>query len=105
MLRQLGHRAFIVQPGPAPPADVLLALHARKSAEAVRSSRELRPGTKVVVALTGTDLYRDVRTDASARRSLELADRLVVLHDRAAAELAAEWKPRPAALTAAPPAA
>jgi len=88
MLRQLGHRAFIVQPGPAPPADVLLALHARKSAEAVRSSRELRPGTKVVVALTGTDLYRDVRTDASARRSLELADRLVVLHDRAAAELA-----------------
>jgi putative glycosyltransferase (TIGR04348 family) len=88
MLRELGHRAFIVQPGPAPPADVLLALHARKSAEAVRSSRELRPGTKVVVALTGTDLYRDVRTDASARRSLELADRLVVLHDGAAAELA-----------------
>ncbi len=94
MLRELGHHAFIVQPGPVPPADVLFALHARKSAEAVRSSRELRPGTKVVVALTGTDLYRDVHTDASARRSLELADRLVVLHDGGAAELAPRLRPK-----------
>jgi putative glycosyltransferase (TIGR04348 family) len=87
MLRELGHRAFIVQPGPAPAADVVFALHARRSAEAVRSARELRPGTKVIVALTGTDLYRDVHVDASARRSLELADRLVVLHEGAGAEL------------------
>lgn len=85
----MGHRAFIVQPGPAPAADVLVALHARKSAEAVRSSR---PGTKVIVALTGTDLYRDVRVDSSARRSLELADRLVVLHDGAAGELPARLR-------------
>jgi putative glycosyltransferase (TIGR04348 family) len=94
MLRELGHRAFIVEPGPAPAADVLFALHARKSAEAVRSSRELQPGTKVIVALTGTDLYRDVHVDASARRSLELADRLVVLHDAAAAELPARLRPK-----------
>jgi len=88
MLHELGHQAFIVQPGPAPPADVLVALHARRSAESVRSARELRPAMKVIVALTGTDLYRDVHTDASARRSIELADRLVVLHGGAAAELA-----------------
>jgi putative glycosyltransferase (TIGR04348 family) len=87
MLREMGHQAFIVQPGPAPAADVLFALHARRSAESVRTSRERRPETKVIVALTGTDLYRDVRTDAAARRSLELADRLVVLHDGATAEL------------------
>jgi len=87
----MGHRASIVQPGPAPAADVLLALHARKSAESVRSAR---PGTKVIVALTGTDLYRDVRVDPEARRSLELADRLVVLHAGATAELPTRlrWK-------------
>lgn len=85
----MGHRAFIVEPGPAPAADVLIALHARKSAEAVRSARDMRPGTKVIVALTGTDLYRDVRVDPVARRSLELADWLIVLHDGAAAELSA----------------
>jgi putative glycosyltransferase (TIGR04348 family) len=92
MLRELGHRPVIVQPGAVPATDVLLALHARKSAEAVRSSRETRPGTKVIVALTGTDLYRDVRIDASARRSLDLADELVVLHDGAAAELPARFR-------------
>lgn len=87
MLRDLGHQAFIVGPGPAPRAEVLVALHARKSAEAVLSARRRLPGTRIVVALTGTDLYRDIHRDAAARRSLELADRLIVLHDGAPAEL------------------
>jgi putative glycosyltransferase (TIGR04348 family) len=94
MLRELGHQAFIVQPGRAPRCDVLLALHARKSAAAVSSARELHPGTRVIVALTGTDLYRDIRVDAKARRSLELADRLVVLHGGAAAELTRRLRPK-----------
>jgi putative glycosyltransferase (TIGR04348 family) len=87
MLRELGHRVVLVQPGAAPEADAIVALHARRSAESVRSSREQRPDTPIVVVLTGTDLYRDVRTDRSAKQSLDLADRLVVLHDGAAAEL------------------
>ena len=87
MLHGLGHRVTIVQPGAAPAVDAVFALHARRSAESVRLSRELRPETAIVVVLTGTDLYRDVRTDPSAKRSLELADRLVVLHDGAPAEL------------------
>jgi putative glycosyltransferase (TIGR04348 family) len=32
-----------------------------------------------VLALTGTDLYRDIHTDPEAQRSLELASRLIVL--------------------------
>ena len=42
----------------------------------------------LVVVLTGTDLYRDIRDDRSARRSLDLADRLVVLQDMGRGELA-----------------
>jgi putative glycosyltransferase (TIGR04348 family) len=87
MLRELRHEVLIVAPGAAPAVDVLVALHARRSADSVRRTREQRPDTRIVVALTGTDLYRDVRTDVSARRSLALADRLVVLHDGAAVEL------------------
>ena len=87
MLRDLGHRVVIVEPGPAPRCDLLLALHARKSAGSIRSVRELWPEAAVVLALTGTDLYGDIHTDDSARRSLELADRLVVLHAGGAAEL------------------
>jgi putative glycosyltransferase (TIGR04348 family) len=42
-----------------------------------------------VVVLTGTDLYRDIRSDASAQRSLELATHLVVLQDEGPNELSA----------------
>jgi putative glycosyltransferase (TIGR04348 family) len=92
ILRGLGHRASI---GEAPGThgwDVLVALHARKSAAAVEASKRLHPERRVVVALTGTDLYRDIHSDASARRALALADRLIVLHARATEELPAELR-------------
>ena len=40
------------------------------------------------MVLTGTDLYRDIRTDPDARRALDLASRLVVLQERGLRELA-----------------
>lgn len=40
-----------------------------------------------MVVLTGTDLYRDIRSDESARRSLDLATHLVVLQEEGLAEL------------------
>ena len=61
------------------PADALIALHARKSADSVARWREQAGSRPLVVVLTGTDLYRDIATDAAAQRSLALADRLVVL--------------------------
>jgi putative glycosyltransferase (TIGR04348 family) len=87
MLRELGHRAFIASDSPLPGYDAMIALHARRSAEAVRDSREMHPEKPVVVALTGTDLYRDIHHDLSAQRSLRLADRLIVLHSGAVREL------------------
>lgn len=59
------------------PPDVLVALHARRSASAV--AKAAANGIPVCVVLTGTDLYRDIRSDPSAQSSLELASRLVVL--------------------------
>ncbi|GAC1607214.1 MAG: hypothetical protein NVS4B10_22160 [Myxococcales bacterium] len=94
MLRDLGHGAFIAAPGPAPRCDLLIALHARRSAESVRSSKATHPARPVVVALTGTDLYRDIHEDEEAARSLVLADRLIVLHPGAAAELSPGLHPK-----------
>jgi putative glycosyltransferase (TIGR04348 family) len=74
------------------PADVLVALHARRSAPSIERWAHARPQAPLVVVLTGTDLYRDIQVDASARRSLELADRLVVLHERAVADLPAQHR-------------
>jgi len=65
----------------------MIALHARKSAEAVRVSRQTHPTRPIALALTGTDLYHDIHHDLAAQRSLQLADRLIVLHSGARREL------------------
>src|ERR1043165_3319349 len=66
-------------------ADAMLALHARRSYPSIKAFPSDRP---LVVALTGTDVYRDIRESAEARESLELAHRLIVLQPMAARELA-----------------
>lgn len=71
------------------PCDLLIALHARRSADSIERFRG-SPTTRdapLVVVLTGTDVYRDIRTDPRARASLDAADRLVVLQPRAVDEL------------------
>jgi putative glycosyltransferase (TIGR04348 family) len=59
----------------------LIALHARRSADAVERHAEAFPDCPRVVVLTGTDLYRDLPADLTARRSLNLATHLVVLQE------------------------
>jgi putative glycosyltransferase (TIGR04348 family) len=69
---------------------VMLALHARRSSSSIAAWREARRVRGLAVVLTGTDLYRDIETDASAQRSLQLADALVVLQERGPLALPAE---------------
>lgn len=80
-----GHRAVrITQAWPDGEAGgdtLMLALHARRSAAPIAAWAEAHPGRGLAVVLTGTDLYQDIQTDAAACRSLELAQRLVVLQE------------------------
>ena len=62
-------------------ADFLIALHARRSAASIAAFAGRYPDRPLIVVLTGTDLYRDIAVDESAKRSLALASRLVVLQD------------------------
>lgn len=78
-LRKAGHRVEVAESFDGQPADVLIALHARKSAASVRRFRRARPDAAIVVTLTGTDLYADLARSKAAQQSLELADRLIVL--------------------------
>lgn len=86
-LRQLGHRVRIVTRWRSGHDDLLLALHARKSADSILRFSELKPSAPIVLALTGTDLYRDIRTSPEARQSLGLAARLAVLQEEGLREL------------------
>jgi len=67
--------------------DLLLALHARRSHESIRKFNEAHPDRPLVLALTGTDVYRDIHMDIDAQQSLELATRFIVLQPKAIEEL------------------
>ena len=61
----------------------MIALHARRSAPSIKAWCAQLPRRPLLLALTGTDLYRDIHSDAAAQRSLALADRLIVLQELA----------------------
>lgn len=88
LLRELGHQVGIQQQWNDRSADLLLALHARRSHESIVRFAERYPERPLILALTGTDLYRDIHNDANAQESLELATRMVVLQDMGLRELA-----------------
>lgn len=83
----LGHRVRVDTRWDGAPADLLIALHARRSHDSLARWKAVHPERPAVLVLTGTDVYRDIHVDASAQRSLELADRLVVLQERALDDL------------------
>ena len=79
---------------PGGDADLMVALHARRSAPAVAAWRVAHPQRPLLLVLTGTDLYRDIRVDADAQRSLVLAQCLVVLQSQGLDELPPELRAR-----------
>jgi putative glycosyltransferase (TIGR04348 family) len=70
----------------------LIALHAKLSHPSIVRFHKEHPERPLIVALTGTDLYRDLREDHQAQESLELATRLVVLQPKASDELLPELR-------------
>ena len=59
----------------------MIALHARRSAPSIHAWASEHPDKPLVLVLTGTDLYRDIQNDTSAKQSLNLATHLVVLQE------------------------
>jgi putative glycosyltransferase (TIGR04348 family) len=86
-LRAAGHRVCVASAWDGAACDLMIALHARKSHDSIARFSALHPGAPLVVVLTGTDLYRDIRTDPAAQASLEMATRLVTLQDMGRLEL------------------
>ncbi len=92
LLLQHHYRVTLVNRWQDEPADALLALHARRSADSIQRWDAATPRRPMAVVLTGTDLYRDILVDAQAQRSLVLADRLVVLTERAIEDVPAPYR-------------
>lgn len=89
-LREAGHQVRVQVRWDGRAADMMIALHARRSFAAVRDYAARFPSHPLMLVLTGTDLYRDIHQDGDARQALDLAHRLIVLQDRGIDELEPE---------------
>ncbi len=94
LLRQLGHRVKLLTAFDGKRADVAIILHARRCAADLRAIRAAHPQTRIVLCLTGTDVYADIHSDKIAAESLRMADRLLLLQPLARKQLPRELRAR-----------
>jgi putative glycosyltransferase (TIGR04348 family) len=87
ILRKLGHKVKVEQQYDGARYDLLIALHARRSYPSIEKFHRVHPELPLIVVLTGTDLYRDIRIDRAAQSALEIASRLVALQKMAFVDL------------------
>jgi putative glycosyltransferase (TIGR04348 family) len=94
MLKALGHRVRVAQHYDHRPYDLMVALHARRSFAAIERFHQLYPERPLLVALTGTDLYGDIRTSPEAQQALEFASVLILLQPKGREELPPHIRPK-----------
>jgi putative glycosyltransferase (TIGR04348 family) len=88
ILQALGHRVRVSVDYTREAADLMVALHAWRSAGSITTFRERHADHPLIVALTGTDIYRFIHSHPTATlRSMESADALVGLHDKVGAAI------------------
>ncbi len=87
LLRELGHRVWIDGEAERGEPDLLLALHAWRSAAAIARHLERNPALPVATALTGTDLYGEFAGREETELVLARSARLIVLQPLALAAL------------------
>lgn len=96
ILRELGSRVDIhkvrqQKREPLPTGDLLIALHASHSHQAIRQWKRRDPDAPIVLALSGTDLHQQLPAGRAASRkvigSLRASDRWIAFHRQAARHL------------------
>ena len=81
ILRNLGHKVRTTSLYDGQPADMMVAIHAFKSAGSIEMFKKKYPDCPLIVCLGGTDINEFIHTHRDVvNKSLSLADRLVCLH-------------------------
>ena len=81
ILRRLGHRVRVSTDYHGEPADLMVGLHAWRSADAIARFAAAYPDRPLVVVVTGTDAYRFIHSHRETTlASLDAADHIVGLH-------------------------
>jgi putative glycosyltransferase (TIGR04348 family) len=78
-LEALGYSVNVTESWSGGDADFLIALHAYRSHQSIVAFKKQYPNRPLVLILTGTDLYRDIKNHSEVIQSMEMADQLVAL--------------------------
>jgi putative glycosyltransferase (TIGR04348 family) len=93
MLREAGHRVRVDVDYGDEAADLLIAIHAWRSAAAILRYRERFPAGPLLVCLGGTDVNTFLKSHPKTTlRSLAMADALICLHDLIGEALPAPYR-------------
>jgi putative glycosyltransferase (TIGR04348 family) len=93
ILRELGHEVQVANRYDGGAVDLMIALHAWRSADSIQDFRERYPDGPLIVAMSGTDIYDYIDRDpVPTLRSLASADRLVALQELAKRRVPARFR-------------
>jgi glycosyltransferase involved in cell wall biosynthesis len=93
LLTQAGHAAQAINTDMPPPADAMISLHATKTLAASKRFKVHSPNAKLIIYLTGTDLYREqTNNNPEFQEALILADVLVVGQRASLASIPADFQ-------------
>jgi putative glycosyltransferase (TIGR04348 family) len=87
IFENLGHRVISGPEAAGEACDLLVVFNAYKNREAIREAEKTGSAARIVICLTGTDLYQDLKSDPAAQDVLYRADQLVILHPLACDDL------------------
>jgi hypothetical protein len=93
-LRELGARVQVRTQWTGEDADLLVALHASRSADSAQRWLASRADAPLVVGLGGTDVYGGLADDRAALDTLAAARAIVALQPLACERLPAELRPK-----------
>jgi putative glycosyltransferase (TIGR04348 family) len=95
ILRKLGHRVRVGFEYDGHPADLMVAVHAWRSAASIDRYKARYPDRPLILQLSGTDIYEYLKSEPEPTlRSMESADWLVALNDLAWRMVPRRLRPR-----------
>jgi len=75
----LNYQSTVTEEWSGESCDVLIALHGLRSHDSIQRFKKVHPHHPVVLIMTGTDIYRDLKDSKKVVKSMEMADAIVVL--------------------------
>jgi putative glycosyltransferase (TIGR04348 family) len=93
-LSRLNYQSTVTEQWSGKSCDVLIALHGLRSYDSIKGFKKTHPECPVVLIMTGTDIYRDLKNSKKVIQSMEMADVIVTLQPEAIASLPKQFHPK-----------